>query len=142
MKQPLSTALTLSICVFLLVEGIWGLFSPVVFGVLTTNHAHAIIHLVLGAAGLLAVWKRATKAYFGFLGSLLIVVAFLWLLPATREVPRGLLNINAAVTAVNFVVGILCLVIAFTETSRRRFGVPGTTTNPPMRVAGKSRKAA
>ena len=27
---------------FLLVEGIWGLFSPVVFGVLTTNMTHAI----------------------------------------------------------------------------------------------------
>jgi hypothetical protein len=142
MKQPLSTALTFVICVFLLAEGVWGLFSPTVFGILTTNRAHALVHLVLGGSGLIAWRTGHRKSYFGFLGSLLFVGSVLWFLPATRALPHDLLNVNGAVAAVNFFLSLLALTIAVTETSRRRFGVPGSSTNPPMRVPGKSRKAA
>ena len=38
--------------VFLLIEGIWGEFSDVVFGVLTTNRIHATIHILLGIVGI------------------------------------------------------------------------------------------
>jgi hypothetical protein len=36
----------------LLFEGIWGEFSDVVFGVLTTNRIHATIHILLGIVGI------------------------------------------------------------------------------------------
>jgi len=135
-KQSLSSALTLIICAFLLIEGIWGLFSPVVYWVFTTNHAHAIIHIVLGIAGLVARWKGVIKGFFGFLGSLLIVVAVIWIVPAWREVPRELLNVNGAVATLNLVLGIVALVIAFTENARRRFGTG--RTNPPMKLPRKT----
>jgi hypothetical protein len=138
MKPALSSALTLLISAFLLLEGIWGLFSPVVYWVLTTNRAHAIIHLVLGVAGLVARRKGAIKSYFGFLGSLLLVVAVIWIVPAWRAVPRDLLNINWQVATLNFILGLVSLVIAFTENSRRRFGVPGAGTQPPMKVPRKA----
>ncbi len=141
LKPSLSLFLTLAISAFLLGEGIWGWISPVVFGILTTNRAHAIIHLLLGLGGLLARWRGFTKGYFGFLGSLLVVVAVLWLLPPTREVPRGLLNINGPVAGVNFLLGLVSLVIAFTEAWRRRFGASGNTT-PPMNVSKSRRKVA
>jgi hypothetical protein len=138
MKPALSSALTLLISAFLLLEGIWGLFSPVVYWILTTNRAHAIVHLVLGVGGLVARWKGAIKGYFGFLGSLLLVVAVIWFVPAWREVPRSLLNINWQVATLNVVIGIVALVIAFTENARRRFGVRGTGTTPPMKVPRKA----
>jgi len=134
-KPSLSLVLTLIISAFLLIEGVWGLFSPVVFGVLTTNHAHAIIHIVLGLGGLIAWWKRYLKSFFGFLGSLLIVGSLLWFLPATRDLPRDLLNVNLMVAVVNLILGLIALVIAFTEASRRRFG--GSNTNPPMKFPRK-----
>jgi hypothetical protein len=139
-KPSLSLALTLIISAFLLAEGIWGLFNPVIFGVLTTNRAHAIVHIVLGLGGFIARWRGFTKGYFGFLGSLLLVVAVVWLVPATREVPRDLLNMNGAVAAVNFLVGLIALLIAFTEAGRRRFGTGNTV--PPMSVSKTRRKTA
>ncbi|MBA3467650.1 MAG: hypothetical protein H0T21_09580, partial [Gemmatimonadaceae bacterium] len=39
---------------FLVIEGVWGMFSPVVFGILPTNTLRASIHLVLGLLGLWA----------------------------------------------------------------------------------------
>ncbi len=106
-----------------------------VYGILTTNRAHALIHLVLGAAGLVARRKGAIKGYFGFLGSLLVVVAFVWVVPAMRTVPGDLLNINWAVAILNFVVGIAALAVAVTEDGRRRFGMPPSArSNPPFKV--------
>lgn len=131
-KQSLSRALTLIITAFLLIEGIWGLFSPVVYWVLTTNRAHAIVHIVLGVAGLVARRKGAIKGFFGFLGSLLLVVAIIWFVPAWRAVPRDLLNVNAAVAILNLILGLVSLTIAFTENARRRFAMP-SRSNPPMK---------
>jgi hypothetical protein len=136
-KPSLSRVLTLIISVFLLVEGIWGLFRPVVFGILTTNRAHAVIHIVLGIGGLLACWKGAIKGYFGFLGSLFIVVALLWFIPAWRNMPRDLLNVNWAVAVLALILGIVSLTIAFTENARRRFGKPTGRTMPPMGMPTK-----
>lgn len=127
MKQSLSSVLSLIITAFLLIEGIWGLFSPVVYWVLTTNRTHAVIHIVLGIAGLIARQRGAIKSYFGFLGSLLIVASGLWFLPSTRSLPQDLLNVNLAVAVLNLILGIVALVIAFTENARRRYGVPAAS---------------
>ncbi|MEO6873443.1 MAG: DUF4383 domain-containing protein [Opitutaceae bacterium] len=124
MKQSVASGLTLLICLFFVAEGVWGIFRPVVFGILTTNRLHAIVHIVLGLAGLLAWLKDAVKGYFGFLGSLLIVVSVLWFIPGTRNTPIDVLNVNGAVAIVNFVIGLICVAIAATDNTRRRFGTP------------------
>lgn len=95
----------------LLIEGVWGLFSPVVFGVLSTNVLHACIHILLGG---LALWAGSTghaRGYLGFLGALLIAVAALWFIPATRGFIMDTLSVNRAVAIVNLVIGILCLLL-------------------------------
>ena len=124
MKPSLSQVLTLIIPLFLLGDGLWGLFSPVVFGVFTTNRVHAIIHVLLGVIGLVVRQWGSLKSFFGFLGSLLVVVAVIWLVPATRAIPSDLLNLNGAGAALNLVLGAVALVIAFTAAPRRRFGLP------------------
>ena len=48
---------------FLLIEGIWGLKSDVVFSVLTTNKTHAIIHIVLGLIGIVTGWKGCARNF-------------------------------------------------------------------------------
>jgi hypothetical protein len=126
MKPAISSVLSLIITAFLLIEGIWGLFSPVVYWVLTTNRAHAIIHIFLGVIGLVARQKGYIRSFFGFLGSLLVVVAVIWLVPATREIPTDLLNVSGPVAALNLVLGAVALLLAFTVPARRKIALSST----------------
>jgi len=99
---------------FLLIEGVWGLSSPVVFGVLTTNTLHAVIHVTLGVIGIWVGIKGGARKYCLFLGVLLLAVGVMWFIPVARSMITSLLNVNAAVTYLNLVVGAVALVLAFT----------------------------
>ena len=98
--------------VFLLIEGVWGMFSSVVFGVFTTNVTHAVIHLVLGLIGIGAALRGHAPAFLGFLGVLLLLVGILWFIPATRHLPTDLFNANRAVAVLNVVIGGIALGMA------------------------------
>ncbi|MEO6223078.1 MAG: DUF4383 domain-containing protein [Vicinamibacterales bacterium] len=99
---------------FLLIEGVWGLSSPVVFGVLATNLLHAVIHIALGAIGIWVGLKSGARKYCLFLGGLLVAVGALWFVPVVGPIITSLLNVNAAVAYLNLVVGAVALVLAFT----------------------------
>ncbi len=103
---------------FLLVEGIWGLSSPVVFGVLTTNLLHAVIHIVLGVIGLWTGLRTGARRFCLFLGVLLVVVGGLWFVPGVGSIITSLLNVNAAVAYLNLGVGALALVLALVPQHR------------------------
>lgn len=110
MKAANAYATTLGL--LLLVEGIWGLFSPVVFGVLSTNLMHAVIHLGLGCWGIWAARAGRTRGYLLFVGGLLLAVGLLWFVPSVGEIIVRLLNVNRPVACVNVVVGIVSLLMA------------------------------
>ncbi len=97
---------------FLLVEGIWGLSSPVVFGVLTTNLLHAVIHIVLGLIGIWVGLRTGARKFCLFLGILLVAVGALWFVPGIGSIITSLLNVNAAVAYLNLAVGAVALVLA------------------------------
>ena len=100
---------------FLLIEGIWGLFSPVVFGVLTTNIVHAIIHIFLGVTGLFAAPMRFSRGYLFGVGALLLAVGILRFVPVASDLLVALLNVNVPVAVFNIIAGLASLLIAFTE---------------------------
>ena len=100
---------------FLLIEGIWGLFSPVVFGVLTTNLLHAVIHIALGVTGLLAARSAAASKYLMFVGAILLVVGILRFVPGASDLVVSLLNVNVAVAWVNIIVGAAALIVSMTD---------------------------
>lgn len=100
--------------VFLLIEGIWGLFSPVVFGVLTTNTLHAVIHIALGIVGILAARGGNARPYLIGVGGLLLLVGVLRFVPGASDLVVSLLNVNVAVAYLNIAVGVVSLLIAFT----------------------------
>ncbi len=97
----------------LIIEGVWELFSPVVFGVLTSNTLHGVIHIALGAVGLWLGWNRGGRGWAIFLGLLLIAVGLLYYIPGAHELVVRLFNLNQAVAIVNFIVGALSLLVAF-----------------------------
>lgn len=104
---------------FLLVEGIWGLFSPVVFGVLTTNMTHAVIHILLGMAGIWTGMKGGAREFCLFLGGLLLAVGVLRFVPGVGGLIVDILNVNPAVAYVNIVVGIVTLFVALSSDRSR-----------------------
>lgn len=98
---------------FLLIEGCWGLFSPIVFGVLTTNTLHAVIHIVLGIAGILAGRSGAARNYLLGVGALLLVVGILRFVPGASDLVVSLLNVNLAVAYLNIAVGLVSILIGY-----------------------------
>ena len=62
---------------FLLVEGIWGMFSNTVFGIFSTNKTHALIHIILGFTGFYFGRQGGARSYCIFLGILLLLVGIL-----------------------------------------------------------------
>jgi uncharacterized membrane protein HdeD (DUF308 family) len=109
----LSRRFAMLLGVFLLIEGCWGLFSPVVFGVLSTNRLHAVIHIVLGIVGILAGRSGAARNYLLGVGALLAVVGILRFVPGASDLVVSLLNVNFAVAYFNIAVGLISLLIGF-----------------------------
>ncbi len=107
---------------FLLIEGLWGLTSPVVMGVLTTNTTHAIIHILLGAVGIVTGMRGRARGFCIFLGVLLLAVGALWFVPGANEIIVRFLNVNRAVALLNVVVGAVALILAFLPNQSRVAG--------------------
>jgi uncharacterized membrane protein HdeD (DUF308 family) len=109
----LSRRFAMLLGVFLIIEGCWGLFSPIVFGVLSTNKLHAVIHIVLGIVGILAGRSGAARNYLLGVGALLVVVGILRFVPGASDLVVSLLNVNFAVAYFNIAVGLISLAIGF-----------------------------
>ena len=109
------SAFTVTLGLLFLVQGIWGLFDPIVFGVFTTNKLHSLIHLVLGVAGIMCGRSGRSHDYLFFVGFLLLAVGVLWFLPGATEFVVRFLNLNRAVASLNLVVGVVALFLARPE---------------------------
>ncbi|MEP6834686.1 MAG: DUF4383 domain-containing protein [Gemmatimonas sp.] len=97
---------------FYLADGIWGFFSPITFGVLSTNLLHTIIHTAMGVLGIYAA--RATGARLWCIGVGLIVlpVGALYFVPAVNGLLVSLFNLNRTVSIMNIVLGVVSLLMA------------------------------
>lgn len=99
---------------FLLLSGVWGLFSPVVWGVFTTNMLHAIIEIILGLAGIYMARAGTARAWVIPVSILLLVVGVFWFIPGLAILP-DLLNVNLALAVVNIAIGVTGLAAARTQ---------------------------
>jgi hypothetical protein len=119
----LQTRFTKLLGAFLVIEGVWGWFSPVMFGVLTTNFFHATIHIVLGALGLWASGNGRSRSYLLLVGGLLLVVGVLRFVPGGADIVISVLNVNRAVGLLNIAVGVACLAVALAAPRRRELAL-------------------
>ena len=133
MNRTISSLFATIVGIFLLVEGIWGEFSDVVFGGLTTNRLHATIHILLGIIGIWTGLKGGSGGFLTFLGILLAVVGVLWFIPSVGELVVSILNVNQAVAVFNVVVGIVSLAIAFSARRARGGETNDARSNPHRR---------
>lgn len=114
-NKSFSDRFALVIGLLLIVEGVWELFRPVVFVVLTGNVLHGVIHIALGLFALYLGWKARARRFCIFLGLLLLVVGALWFVPGPKELIVQLLNVNHAVAVLNLLVGAISLFLGLTK---------------------------
>jgi hypothetical protein len=108
----------LGVGALLIVEGIWGMFSDQVFGLLTINLTRAAIHLALGIGAIIAARRGRPLGYLTTLGGILLAVAVLWSIPASRDLLTNILAVNQAGAVVNAVLGMACF-LAGSASGRR-----------------------
>lgn len=120
MKKPLNAVNIFAIVlgIFLVTEGIWGIFSPVVFWVFTTNILHAVIHLFLGVTAIYLGSRNQARKFCLFAGILLLTVGILYFIPGADEFVISLLNVNNAVTYLNIIAGIIAILLALLTPKR------------------------
>ena len=120
MKKPLSAVNIFAVILglFLVIEGFWGMFSPIVFGIFTTNLLHATIHLLLGVTGIYLGTRNKARNFGLYVGVLLFVVGILYFIPAVDDLIIQLLNVNNAVAFLNIIVGILAVLFALLTPKR------------------------
>jgi uncharacterized membrane protein len=100
---------------FLLIEGIWGLSSEVVFGIFTTNTTHAVIHLALGLIAIVLGVRKKARSFCIFLGLLLAIVGILRFIPGADSLVIKILNVNEAVAYLNIAIGSVLLILVFSS---------------------------
>ncbi|MBA4138848.1 MAG: hypothetical protein C0518_16205 [Opitutus sp.] len=123
----------------LIVEGLWGLFSDQVFGVLTINRTRAVIHLALGIGAIVAAVRGRPLGYLTSLGGLLFAVAVFWSLPMTRDYLTNWLAINQWGAVVDFALGVACFFMS--SASGTRVQDPELERNSTRRRGGRASPA-
>lgn len=96
-----------------MLQGIWEHFTPVLFGMFTSNHLHGAVHILLGIVGLVTGLRGGARGFCIFLGALLLAVDLLWILPPSNGLIVKLFNINQPVAILNLVIALVSLAVAF-----------------------------
>lgn len=111
--RPASTMgfFALIVGILMLIQGIWNLIHPPFLEIFTSNVLHAVIHVLLGIAGIWTGLKGGAKIYLIFLGILLLTVGALYFVPGAREPLEDIFNVNLAVAWLNIGIGILSLMV-------------------------------
>jgi hypothetical protein len=94
---------------FLTAVGVRGLSRERVLGLVGMNRLHAVEHIAVGVAGILAGARRRGKPYAGVVGVVLLAEVGLGLLPQTRERFRELFNADGRTTLVQLTVALVSL---------------------------------
>ncbi len=120
MKRPLNAVNVFAIALglFLVIEGLWGMFSPMVFWVFSTNILHAIIHLVLGVTAIYLGARNQARKFMLFTGVLLLTVGILYFIPGADELVIRFFNVNDAVAYLNIIAGIAAILLALLTPKR------------------------
>lgn len=118
----LINSFAIAVGVFLMAEGVWGLFTDTIFGYLTTNILHAVIHLVIGTIGLILGIRQTAQGYCIILGLIFLATGILFFLPAAGKHIAHLFNMNVPMANTNLFLGITALLVALSagpsETAR------------------------
>ena len=80
--------------IYLTIEGVLGLFNPLLFGLFSTTLLHTIIHILLGVSGIYAGLRNHARNFCYFTGVLLLVVGLLFFVPVIEINPCMLSDVQ------------------------------------------------
>jgi hypothetical protein len=132
----------------LLVEGIWGFFSEVVFGVLDTNPLHALMGIGLGLAGLrVASGSGSARRYCHWLAGIMLTTGGLRLLPDFASLMFVTLELNYVEAVFSVGLGVVALMVAHWSRPKplvlrfHSFDMPGyqPRTSPAFSITSSAR---
>lgn len=126
MTKPLNAVNVFAVVIgiFFLIDGFWGLFSPVTFGIFSTNVLHSSIHLFLGACGIYYGLRNRARNFSFFLGALLTAVGAFYFVPVVGPFITKIFNLNQAVAIFNLIVGIAAILFAYLTPKHKVSGRP------------------
>lgn len=105
--------------VLLLVEGVWGFFSPTTFGVLDTNPLHATLALGLGIAGIrMSPHYSSAKSFCFWAGALLLTLGAIARMPGFDTLMFVTLEMNQIEAVFSMGLGIAALGASYISRSR------------------------
>ncbi|MFT3682868.1 MAG: hypothetical protein QM791_21600 [Ferruginibacter sp.] len=95
---------------FFLIAGIWAMFSPKVFGLLSINYINAAICIVLGVLGIYRGYEVRGRTYCILTGIFLLVTGLLRLIREYDDFIVELLDINETLAYANIIWGATLLI--------------------------------
>ena len=105
---------TFLLSAYLLIEGVWGLFSSVVMGGFTTNIPHAVMHIVFAVLGFLAWNFGNMRLYLTVTGLVFLALGIMYFIPGTDNFTLRAFNLNRAEAYCCLVTGTLSLIVSRT----------------------------
>lgn len=99
--------------ILLLTQGIWNLIDPPFLGIFTSTLLHAVIHIVLGIAGIWTAVRKGAYIFLIFLGILLLTVGLLYFVEPAKVILVDLFGVNDPVAWLNIALGGFSLLIVF-----------------------------
>lgn len=97
--------------ILLLIQGIWNLIDPPFLEIFTSNVLHAVIHVILGVAGIWTGLRSGAKIFLIFLGIVLLTVGAVYFVEGARAILVDIFNVNLAVAWLNIGIGVLSLLV-------------------------------
>ncbi|MBI2449174.1 DUF4383 domain-containing protein [Candidatus Pacearchaeota archaeon] len=99
--------------IVLVILGLWGFFQNPILNWFGVNTAQNIVHIIAGALGIWLGTKDAGKSFNLWLGWVALVVGVLGLIPGVRDLLAQLLGINAGISWLHIILGIVALIVAY-----------------------------
>ena len=99
--------------VVLLLVGLIGFVNNPILGLFGVNALQNILHLVGGALGVWLGMKGTVKAFNMWFGVIALVVGVLGFIPGIADFLTSLLNINAQISVLHVVLGVVSLGVVY-----------------------------
>ncbi len=100
---------TTIISILMLAAGCWGLFSTVVFAVLTTSIYQSVAFIVLSVAGIICSLQGQVRHFNIYAGIILCIAGLSWFTKSGEMLVR-IFNMNAMLAYLDITLGIIFII--------------------------------
>jgi len=112
-KGNIQKTYALVLGIVLSIVGILGFFTSSILNIFGINALQSILHLIAAAFGIYVGTKGQGRGYNLSIGWIGVILGILGFIPGIKDVLLNLLNINAGITWLHLVIGLVSLGVAY-----------------------------